>query len=494
MITLGIDVGNSGCKVGAFDEDVQPLKLARRSYSFDGSSPRSRELDAEQVYRRVVDCLTEVCADGVGADVCALAVSSQGEAVIVMDREGTPVAPVHASFDERSGDVLQSVYDSLEDRMIERVTGNPRHAMFSLFKLVWLQRNDPECLERGWKIATFADWIAFRLCGELVMDYTAASRTSLLDVAGRRWSTPIAQAVGLPENLLPDLAPSGTPVARIRASVADLTGISRSAVVATGGHDQICCALGAGICDPGLVMNSMGTTDSVVTPALDFDRSEELASSGMAIGRGVGDSFAMHGYVMSTGSAIDWFRRTFSVGDQDLALLDAQAWNRRTPSGIQFLPHLTGSGTPHLDIHSKGVLIGLTTESTPPLIYQAILEGICLELKENLEMFSDAGVTVGRITAIGGAARSDDYLKLKASIFGLPVVRTQVVEAGARGAAILAGCSAGRFEGPFEASRATTAVDRVFDPDEELHAMYARQADTHRRIYWLFGHSVGVMG
>jgi xylulokinase len=483
VIRVGVDVGNSGCKVAAFDEDGSSLRLARREYTFTSSRPGWRELDAEQVLGSVLDCLTEVCSDGLGRRVGALAVSAQGEALVPMDEAGRVLAPVQASFDERSAPALDRVYAQLDGARLEATTGNPRHAIFSLYKLLGIRDQDPALFRRIRRVATFADWTAHRLGAPLVMDHSQASRTSLLDVRERRWSDWILDAVDLDGDLLPPLAPGGTAIGTVAAAVAERTGLSPQAVIATGGHDQICCALGAGVTAVGQAMNSMGTTDSLVCLTPSFDGAGRIAAGGNAIGLGATADYAVHGYVLSTGSATAWFARTFRTDGADLDTIARRGWDDGRPTGIHFLPHLTGSGTPHLDALSRGAFLGLTTEATPERLYRAVLEGICLELRENLEHLAQAGARIDTLTVVGGAAASTPYLQTKADIFGIPVRRSAVHESGCAGAALLAGRAVGRHDDAPPGSPGAT--DLVVEPDPDRHAAYAQMADEHARLYRL---------
>lgn len=485
MIRVGVDVGNSGCKVAAFDDGGVLIRLARRSYTFASPRVNQREFDAEQILQAVLDCLAEVCVDGLGARVEAVAVSSQGEAIIPLDATGRPLAPVQASFDSRSSAAVEQVYKTIDGEKLEAITGNPPHSMFSLYKLLTIRREQPDLYRRIRRVAAFADWIAHRLGADLVMDLSLASRTSMLDVRARQWSSWVLEGLDVDEDLLPPLAASGTPIGTVSAGVASRTGLSPGATIAAGGHDQICCSLGAGVTRVGHAMNSMGTTDSLVGLCPTFDLAASVAHGGNAVGIGALDDYVMHGYVMSTGSTIAWYQRAFRCDGLSLNQLSERAWNDGRPSGIHFLPHMTGSGTPHLDSVSTGVFAGLTTESTPELIYRSILEGISFELRENLEHLRRAGASIETLTVIGGAAESPHYLQIKADVFGIPVQHAQVVEGGCLGAALLAGQATGAFPPLQEAARAACRIDRVYEPDPQRHREYDDMSRAHSRLYSL---------
>ena len=235
-------------------------------------------------------------------------------------------------------------------------------------------------------------------------------------------------------------------VGALDRSVARQIGVSGEVLLVSGGHDQACAALGSGVIRPGLAMVSTGTAEVVevamATPILD----ESLRQGGISIYRHVVPGL----YVAMTlnhsgGMALRWFRDTLcrdqraraaeTGGDAyDLILAEAPAG----PTGLMVLPHFSGAGTPLLDVHSRAAILGLTFATTQAEIAKAILEGLTYELRLNLELLRDAGIQLEVLHAVGGGARSEIWLQMKADICRVRLRVPQITEAACLGAAILA--------------------------------------------------------
>jgi xylulokinase len=147
------------------------------------------------------------------------------------------------------------------------------------------------------------------------------------------------------------------------------------------------------------------------------------------------------------------------------------------------LPHFAGSGTPTFDTRSRGAILGLTFAHTRADITKAILEGLCFELAINLDLLREGGVRIDELRAIGGGARSDLWLQLKADVTGIPVVRPRITEAACWGAALLAGAAAGVFDDVSRAAESRLHLDRRFEPDPARAARYAERYALYREVY-----------
>jgi xylulokinase len=200
--------------------------------------------------------------------------------------------------------------------------------------------------------------------------------------------------------------------------------------------------------------------------------------------------FVTLGFVSSGGVTLRWFRDNFAqtevaqaeANGQDVydLLLDSMP---EEPSPVMLLPHFTGSGTPTLDLNAKGAILGLTLSTTKSDLIKAVLEGISFEIKHNLNLLASAGVEINEIRAIGGGAKSEKWLQLKADIFGKNVVALDVSEGVCMGAAILAGTAIGKYNSVREAAQTLIHPKKVYLPDPQQHQRYLERMETYTRIY-----------
>lgn len=391
------------------------------------------------------------------------------------------------SFDTRNLDTVRWLKENRDVRRYGRLSGVPLHTMFSMTKLLFIRDHEPELYEKIDRVLTFGDFVAYKLCGCAAMDYSSASRTMMFNIREERWDPSIIEDVGLDRNKLPETVPCGTLLGTVRSSVAAGLGLSCGTVVSAGGHDQVCCAVGAGILKSGVAMNSMGTTDSILCVCREFPASDTLLAANIPCGAyGVDKLYACHSFVLSTGSIVQWFKKAyFKAGDISFQELDAYMAEHPEPGQLQVLSHFSGSGTPWMDSCSKGVIAGLTLETENLDIYHGILEGICCELRMNLDNMQAAGLPVELIKCIGGASGSGPYLQLKANIYQKPVVRQNVAEAGCLGAALLGAYGAGLIGDIGEALRNFISGEEVFLPNPVMAALYEEKFQRYKKLYSL---------
>jgi xylulokinase len=277
---------------------------------------------------------------------------------------------------------------------------------------------------------------------------------------------------------------------------ADL-GFARPPVVVTGGHDQACGALGVGLTTPGLAMVSTGTAEVVEVALAAPVINAALYEGNISVYvHTVPELYLAMTLNHSGGMLLRWFRDTFGREETVAAALFAERGEDRPdaydllladaapePTSLLLLPHFAGSGTPTVDTASKGALLGLTFATSKADVAKAILEGLTFELRLNLDLLREGGVAVQELRAIGGGARSDLWLQLKADVTGVPVAAPRVTDAACWGAALLAGYGAGCFARLEDAAAGAVELERRFEPCQARAARYAERYALYRELY-----------
>ena len=238
MSLMGIDVGTTGCKVVAFEEPGAVLAQAGREYPLISPNPGWYELDPDQVWSFVCECLREVNAQIRHDPVTALAMSSQGEAMTPLTRDGKVLANSPVSSDRRNSKQTAEMESALGKERIFEITGQPMSTIYTLPKVLWWRDHAPEILERTWKYLCYVDYVAFRLGVEPVIDYSMAARTLAFDVNTFDWSDELLAAGSVRRDQLAKALPSGEIIGEIPSKLADELGFSGRVKVVTGGHDQ----------------------------------------------------------------------------------------------------------------------------------------------------------------------------------------------------------------------------------------------------------------
>ena len=489
---IGLDIGTSGCKAMIFDSRGARLASASCEYSVEAPHPGWAEQDAEAVWRLAQHALSQaIAAAGPGDPVAALSLSVQGEAVIAVDAGGRALRPAILGMDTRT--VSQNEWLTAQlgaEHLFER-TGMPVHTINTLPKLMWLKQHEPDVWAGAHQFLLYEDFLIRKMTGCAVISRCLASRTQLYDLPDDGWSGEILHAVELEPARLARVQPSGVVVGPMEPRLASALGLDRPPLVVTGGHDQACAALGAGLTQPGLAMISTGTAEVVEVALASPVLNETLRKGNMSVYAAVvpGLYLAMT-LNHSGGMMLRWFRDTLCQADRQRAQAVAKdAYDlifegaSPDPSPLMVLPHFSGSGTPWLDTASKGAILGLTFSTTKADISKAILEGVTFELRVNLDWLNQGGVGIDELRAVGGGARSELWLQLKADITGIPVVAPAVAEAACLGAALLAGVGAGCFTSASQASESTLRFVRRFEPDPARAARYEARYAIYRDLY-----------
>ena len=482
MYFLGIDVGTSGCKTLVTDEKGHVVSSAYRQYGVLTPQPGWLELDAEMVCRKVFECIGECAAKGIGSKIAAAAVSTQGEAIVPVSAEGKPLHNAIVTFDVRSAEDNEWFAGLVDQNHITQITGAPIHPMFSLSKILWLKRCRSEIYNKAHKMLCFGDFISMRLGAAPCIDYTMAARTLMFDIHKKQWDDGILSLCGISKDMLPDAVPSGAVIGNVSAGIADELGLNPMMSIAAGAHDQICCALGAGVTEGGIAMDSLGTTETILCVNQGVVITPDMAANNMPVyPYAIDGYYACCTFLSCCGSILAWFKDSLLKDGRSFAELDGQCDS--LPSPVMVLPHFAGSGTPYLDFQSRGAIVGLTLGTTATDIYKAVIESTCFEMMINLSLMEKSGIAVNQLRSIGGGAKSPFWMQLKADISGKPITVMETGEAGCVGAAILAEASLENGCNIAGLVKARTKVSGTYEPNMSRHDIYSERLEKYRFLY-----------
>jgi xylulokinase len=492
MRLIGLDIGTTGCKAHIFDQNGRLLGSASREYAVDIPHPDWAEQDAEKVWQLAQEALREALElAGPSGEVAGVGLSVQGEAITPVDENGSAMRPTILGMDTRTEEQNAWLREKFGAKRLFHMTGMPVHTINTLPKLLWLKQYEPETWEQAHQFLLYEDFIIRKMTGRAVTSECLASRTQLYDLHQGAWSSEILKAIGLSEERLATVAPSGTAVGPMLPELAASLGLDGTPQVVTGGHDQACGALGVGLTEPGLAMVSTGTAEVVEVALGTPTVNEHLYQGNISVYRHVvpGLYLAMT-LNQSGGMMLRWFRDALCQKDVEVAaendqdaydLLLAEA--SPEPSPLIVLPHFAGSGTPWFDTRSKGAILGMTFATTKEDLAKAIIEGLTLELRVNLDLLKEGGIEISELRAIGGGARSALWLQMKADINGIQVAVPVVTEAAGLGAAILAGVGAGIFDSAAQAANSMLQIEQRYQPDAARKALFDERFKLYEEVY-----------
>ncbi|HET9508184.1 MAG TPA: xylulokinase [Gaiellaceae bacterium] len=451
---VGLDVGTSGVKALALSGTGEVLARAERGYALSTPRPGWAEQDPEDWWRAAEGALADL-----GVRPASIGLSGQMHGLVALDEHERVLRPAILWNDGRTGAECVEIEERVGlDRLIE-LTGNRALAGFTAPKLLWLRRHEPEVYARIRHVLLPKDYVRLRLTGERAVDAADASGTLLFDVAQRRWSTEVLDALELPAAWLPP--------------------VHESTEIGAAG-DQAAGALGVGIDRPGPLSVVLGTS-GVVFAALAEYRHDPVARL-HAFCHAVPGTWHAMGVMLSAAGSLRWLRDALGGADYAELLAEAERWEPGT-EGLLFQPYLAGERTPHADPDARGAFTGLSLRHDRGALVRAVLEGVAYGLRDSLELLRELGVEAEAGRVSGGGARSPLWLTIAASVLGLPLERTEAEEGAAYGAALLGAVAGGTFADAHEAvSACVRARDRI-EPDPRWQARYDEGYAQYRRLY-----------
>ena len=488
MSILGLDVGTTGTKAVAFDIDGNIIASSYREYPLIHPRPGWIELDSNVVWEAIKEVLTDVAGKTKHDPVRALSISSQGEAATPISRTGEILDNSIVTFDIRTDGIAKWWEKVMSKEKMLKITGMPLHGMHTISKIMWIKKNKQDIYKKTWKFLCYEDFVIYKLTGIPVIDYSMAARYMAFDIKNKKWSREILEKAGVPENIFPDAKPSGVIVEKINKKTADEIGLPDDLKVVTGGHDQPCGALGAGVIKSGFVMDATGTVECMApafkNPVLNKSM---LKHNHCCYPHVVEDLYISLSFNFTGGCLLKWYRDTFCQAE----VREAKEKNKDIydiilgsikdePTNLFILPHFTATGTPWYDTNSRGAILGLTLSTTKEEIAKAVLEGITYEMKLNLKLLEESGIEINEVRAIGGGAKSGKWLQLKSDMFGKKVVSMKVSEAGCLGAGILAGKAIGIYPSIESAVNRVVKPENTFYPDKKRKEQYEEKFN---RVY-----------
>ena len=468
---VGLDVGTTAVKALAVDETGEVVGRSVADYVLSTPRPGWAEQDPEDWWRAAEAALAELGA----SDAEGIGLSGQMHGLVALDDADEVVRPAILWNDQRTAAECAEIEERVGFERLVRLSGNRAMTGFTAPKLLWLRNNEPDAWARIAHVMLPKDYVRLRLTGERATDVADASGTLLFDVAGRRWSSELIEALELDESWLPSALESAEVSGRTADGVA----------VAAGAGDQPAGAIGVGVVRPGPLSIALGTSGVVLT-ALDAYAHDERARLHAFCHAAPGAWEAM-GVMLSAAGSLAWLRQVAGGGASFNELTaEAERWEPGA-EGLTFLPYLAGERTPHADPDARGAFAGLSLRHDRGALTRAVLEGVAFGLRDSLDLVRELGAEPEHGRVSGGGARSELWLRIVASVLDLPLVRPRVEEGAAYGAALLGGVAGGVFGSAEEAVSACVRTGDRIDPVPGWVDAYAELRERFRALHPALG-------
>lgn len=482
-LTLAIDIGTGSVRAALVDEAGKIVRIAAREH--DQIVPRfgwaeQRPADwwdgTVAAIRTVLDEVPDA-----RSRISVVVACGQMHGTVLVDADGRPTLEnVPLWNDKRTVDLVRDFERANPAQTYLAETGNPPTPAWPGFKLAWLRDHAPDAYNSAAHVIMPKDYINLRLTGEIAMDEGDASCSFLMNPVSRTWSMQMVERLGLDAAKLPPIRKPLDVLGHITEAASVETGLASGTPVLVGGADYPVALLGSGACRPGLVSDVTGTSSilTLIAPAPLLD--PEI--SNVATVEGNWGPFAL---LESGGDAMRWARRALHEGKESYDQLVTRAASAPVGSdGLFFLPFLTGE---RLGAHrnARAQFFGLGAGHDLSHINRAILEGVAFAGVRHLRIMEEAsGQKIERVIASGGGAKTELWLKIKASALGVPFVVPEEQECGILGSAAMGAVATGQFGSPEQAVSAFVRHTEEIMPDPAWQERYARMQPIFDKLYF----------
>ena len=491
-VYIGCDIGSQGVKAILLSADGQICAEAKASYDIGYPRPTWAEQPAQVWLDGLVQAIGAVRAAAQVApqQIRAIGLAAQVDGLVPLDRAGRPLRPAIIWMDRRAvRECAELAGVQPSPCPISGLNLDPSHVAP---KIRWLAYNEPQVYDAAAHFLLPGSYVAYHLTGVLGVDCSNASSTLLLDLRKRAWSDELCARFGIEPDRLAPIRPASEVLGRLRPAVARELGLSEQTVVVVGCGDEHAACLGAGVIEPGLVGDIVGTAEPVCAASRDllFDPSglvETHCHADPAL-------WLLENPGFVSGANYRWFCEQFAPletkaaseqGTSPYALLDAAVATVPAGSeGLILLPCLMGAMAPTWNPAARGAFLGFTLAHTRNHFARAVLEASAYAVRDILDQMRRVGLALREVRVMGGGARSRLWRQIKADVTGLPVALPQSVEATALGAAMLALVGSGDYATLTQAAERIVRIVETVQPQSEAVSRYEEYYQLYRAAYF----------
>ena len=479
---LALDQGTTSSRALIFDRFGKVLGSAQKEFEQHFPQPGWVEHDATEIWATQI----KVAQDAIHNsglelnEISAIGIANQRETTVVWDRlSGEPVCPAIVWQDRRTSNRCEDLRNPKFEAMVRSKTGLTLDPYFCATKIEWILDHISGARSRAENgdllFGTVDSWLLWKLTKGRVhaTDTTNASRTLLWNLGEEKWDDELLKTFGIPSCMMPEVRPSSHLFGHSEASVFGMP-------IPIGGiaGDQQSALFGQGCTQPGLAKNTYGTGCFALMhigskPKHSLSR---LLTTAACSNQGE-KAYAFEGSVFCGGSAVQWLRDGLGI-IKCAADVESLAATVDDTAGVYLVPAFTGLGAPHWDAYARGAILGITRGTKQAHIARATLEGIAFQVAEVLEsMEKDTGQAIQQLRVDGGASDNNLLMQMQADLLQTPVVRSNMTEATAFGAAFLAGMTSGVWQ-------ETGEIDEIYQVDRIFEPQGSPQVISERRERW----------
>ena len=468
---LSLDQGTTSSRAIVFNESGMIRSIAHKEFRQIFPRPGWVEHDGNEIWASQAGVAAEAMARAglTAADIACIGITNQRETTLVWERQsGRPLSNAIVWQDRRTAPLCERLKAQGVEPLFRERTGLVLDPYFSGTKLAWILDSDPLIRKRAiageLAFGTIDSWLLWNLTGGAVhaTDATNASRTLLCDIRRCAWDEELLDILDIPLAMLPEIRGSSEPYGETASGL-----FARPIPITGMAGDQQAALFGQSCTQPGMIKNTYGTGCFMLMQTGDrlvHSRNNLVSTIACRVGDRI--EYALEGSVFVAGAAVQWLRDGLGI-IRSSADVESLAASVPDNGGVYLVPAFTGLGAPHWDPYARGTIVGLTRGTTAAHIARATLESIAFQSADLVAaMEDDAGIRLSELRVDGGATANDLLMQFQADLLGAPVVRPEVKETTALGAAFLAGLAQGVWRNRQEIAE-QWRTERTFFPSPD---------------------------
>lgn len=484
------DLGTSGNKASLFTTEGKLVCSHTSPYSVHFFHGNRAEQNPEDWWQAVIASTRKITENIPPQDVLAMSFSAQMQCCLIVDESGTPLRPAIIWADQRAEEEKNFLEEKIGFDHMYEITGHRVSASYSLAKLMWIKKHEPELYARTKYMLQAKDYMIYRLAGVYVTDYSDGSGTNAMDLKNLCWSEEILDAAGIDPEKLPPLHASTDVAGTLTKEAASLLGLTPETKVVIGGGDGPCSALGAGCIHAGELFLTFGTsawiggtTDTV------FTTEDKIIPCFAHV---IPGKYMPCGTMQAAGSSYTYIREALCREETDAARAAGNdpyevmnALIASSPAGAKnliFLPYLLGERCPRWNPNTSGSFLGIKPCHEKADYVRAVVEGIAMNLEIILSVYRRT-LPAEKLIFTGGGAKGTIVARIIADILQAELTRPDhVEEATSIAAAVIAGVGIGVYR-DFSAVEKYLTIQDTVCPRREAEAVYAPLKELFEKSY-----------
>ena len=471
---MALDQGTTSSRAVIFDHNGSIISMASKEFKQIYPKPGWVEHNPTEIYSSQIEIARDALskANLTAVDIVSIGITNQRETTILWDKKtGKPIYNAIVWQCRRTAPICDQLKKKGLAEIIQKKTGLVVDAYFSGTKIKWILDNVKGVRERAKKgevlFGTVDSWLIWNLTGGKVhvIDYSNASRTMIFNIHQLDWDEEILEEMDIPKAILPQPLPSSYVYGNTDKEIFGV-----EIPISGDAGDQQAALFGQACYEPGMAKNTYGTGCFIL-----MNTGGKIVSSknGLltTIAWGVNGKveYALEGSIFIAGAVVQWLRDELRMINSSEEI-EKYALKVKDTNGVYLVPAFVGLGAPYWDMYARGTIVGLTRGANKEHILRAAEESIAYQSRDVLEIIQkDSGIGLKKLKVDGGAVRDNFLMQFQSDILGVPVVRPQVIETTALGAAYLSGLAVGYWKDKEEIAQ-KWKVDKEFSPnmDEKI--------------------------